>query len=151
MYQRPLEHLETIISLDPHLAIVHVEVQGNLKDLLKQLQAVNIKAGVALLQPTMPESVTELIQLADHVLIFSGDLGKYGGQFDESLLSKVKQVRSINPKIEIGWDGGANESNIKQIAKAGVDIVNSGGYIQNAPKPQTAYDRLTKIANGETR
>ena len=144
MIKNPTEHLETVISLQPNLVIFHAEAEGDLPGLMRQLRAVNIKTGVALLQSTEPNDVQQLIADADHVLIFSGDLGHFGGTADLTLLKKVGQIRSINANVEIGWDGGVGADNIAQLALGGVEVFNAGGAIQRAPDPQEAYATLVK-------
>src|SRR5687767_1548425 len=80
MVRNPAEHIETLISLNPNLVIVQAEAQGDLLGMIRQMRAVRIKTGVALLQQTTPEQAKELITDCDHVLIFSGDLGHFGGK-----------------------------------------------------------------------
>ena len=81
-------------------------------------------------------------------MIFSGELGTFGGHADMDLTSKIDQIRSINPKIEIGWDGGVNEHNAGQLAQAGVDVLNVGGFLQRAEHPDSAYARLESLVQG---
>ncbi len=145
MYQRPADQESTVISLAPHLAIIHAEAEGDLLALMKAWQAVGVKAGVALLPQTQP-AAAPLIAQADHVLIFGGTLGRFGGQFDPSLLTKVPAIRQIKSNVEIGWDGGVNDKNLEQILNAGVDVVNVGGFIQKASDPRAAYQRLVSLA-----
>jgi ribulose-phosphate 3-epimerase len=148
MFKRPLEHLETLVSLGPNMVIIHAEAQGDIKGLMEHLQKLGIKAGICLLKDTQPEQARELISIADHVLIFSGNLGHFGGEADLILLNKIPQIKEINPKAEIGWDGGANDSNAKQLADGGIDVINVGGYIQKSETPQDAYATLvSKISN----
>ncbi len=52
---------------------------------------------------------------------------------------KVQKIRDHHPEAEIGWDGGINDHNAKQLVEAGVDVLNVGGYIQQATKPADAY------------
>jgi ribulose-phosphate 3-epimerase len=144
MLQRPADHLETMISLKPHMVIVHAEAEGDLLGMMRQLRAVNIKTGVALLQKTDPETAHDLIADADHVLIFSGDLGHFGGTADLTLLKKVGQIRGISANVEVGWDGGVGADNVAQLALGGVEVLNVGGAIQKAPDPQEAYATLVK-------
>ena len=80
MYRRPVEQLEVLASLAPQRVILHAESEGDLLGSIQYLQKVGIKTGLALLRGTVPDSVRELILAVDHVLIFSGDLGKYGGK-----------------------------------------------------------------------
>jgi len=144
MIKQPHEHLETVISMQPHLVIVHAEAEGDLLGFMRQLRAVNIKCGVALLQSTPVQTAAELIADADHVLIFSGDLGHFGGTADLTLLKKVGDIRAITANVEIGWDGGVGLDNIAQLSLGGVEVFNAGGAIQRAPDPQEAYATLVK-------
>lgn len=144
MLKKPAEHLETVISLKPNMVILHAEAEGDLLGMMRQLRAVNIKTGVALLQPTDPNTAHDLIADADHVLIFSGDLGHFGGVADMTLLGKIGKVRAINANVEIGWDGGVGPDNIAQLALGGVEVFDVGGHIQQAPDPKEAYATLVK-------
>jgi ribulose-phosphate 3-epimerase len=142
MYAKPLEHTETLVSLKPSLVIIHAEAEGNLVGFLEHLKKFDIKVGVALLAGTNPRDVASLIKLSDHVLIFSGDLGHFGGKVNESLLEKVAAVRDINPKVELGWDGGANPDNVEHLSRGGIDVINVGGAIQRNDNPEEAYATL---------
>lgn len=142
MFQRPLEHLETLISHHPHMVIIHAEAEGDLVGMMRHLQKLDIKAGVALLKDTSPDEVAELVKIADHVLLFSGDLGYFGGTANMSVLDKVPEVKGINPQAEIGWDGGANGDNVAALVAGGVNVINVGGAIQKASNPQRAYDTI---------
>jgi ribulose-phosphate 3-epimerase len=142
MFQHPLEHLETLISLHPNMVIIHAEAEGDLVGMLKHLQRLDIKAGVALLKGTDPEVARQLITIADHVLLFSGDLGRFGGVADLSVLSKVAKIKAMKPTAEIGWDGGANEGNVVRLKEGGVDVINVGSAIAKADDPATAYATL---------
>lgn len=144
MIKNPADHIETIISLQPHMVIFHAEAEGDLLGMMRQLRAVNIKTGVALLQSTDPESARNLIADADHVLIFSGDLGHFGGVADMTLLKKVGEIRGISANVEVGWDGGVTTENIAQLSLGGIEVFNAGGAIQQAPDPQEAYATLEK-------
>ncbi len=142
MFKKPLEYIETLVSLQPHLVIIHSEAEGDILAMLKHLQKYGIKSGVCLLQSTTVESVAELVKIADHTLLFSGDLGYFGGSADLKLLDKVSRIRDLHPSIEIGWDGGANEQNVASLSRGGIDVINVGGAIQRADDPEAAYGTL---------
>ena len=147
MFTNPTTELETVISLKPNLVIIHAEAQGDLLGMMRQLRAVNIKTGVALLQPTQPEAAADLIAEADHVLLFSGDLGHFGGTADLRLLSKVRGIRAANATAEIGWDGGVNAENAGQLVMGGVEVLVAGGAIHKAADPKAAYAALANVAD----
>lgn len=147
MYQKPADYLDAVIALRPHLIILHAEADGNLASLLKQVQKAGIAAGVALLQATAPDDVAELIAMSDHVLIFSGSLGSFGGRVDLSLLKKVDSIRRLNAEVEIGWDGGANNETVLALSQGGIDVLNVGGAIQKASQPANAFRVLERLVN----
>ncbi|MCE7936578.1 hypothetical protein DYH10_02210 [Candidatus Saccharibacteria bacterium CPR2] len=147
MYENPESIVDKAIAKHPHMVIVHAEAHGNLLNILKRLHKSTIKAGIALLPESDVKMYKELIENSDHVMIFGGFLGSYGGKADLSNLKKVEQIRKIHPDIEIGWDGGANDENAAEIFKNGVDVINVGGYIQKSPDPKSAYAILRRIAN----
>lgn len=142
MYRRPIEIIDTLIALGPQLVILHAEAEGDFITLAKQLHYHGIEAGVAILPKTPVELIRPAVEVVDHVLIFSGDLGHYGGQTDLGLLEKVKALRTMSKRVEIGWDGGVTNQNIKALADGGIEVVVSGGFIQKASDPKQAYDTL---------
>ncbi len=145
MLQKPLEHLETFLRLKPNLIIVHAEAEGDFEEFAQRVGQHGIKTGVALLPQTEVKAVEPALKFVDHVLIFSGDLGHFGGHADMSLLGKASELKELKPTIEIGWDGGINDQNAKQLLQSGVDVLNVGGYIQNADDPEKAYATLEVI------
>ncbi len=148
MYKRPFDHLEALVSLGPQLIIVHAEADGDFPGFVKFVHQHGIEAGIALLQDTPVDTIMPALELIDHVLVFSGNLGYQGGsKADLKLLDKVKAIKAAKPTIEIGWDGGINESNIKKIAQAGVEVANVGGYFQKAKDVAKAYVTLLNAVN----
>ncbi|HVX24537.1 MAG TPA: hypothetical protein VG992_04325 [Candidatus Saccharimonadales bacterium] len=143
MYQRPMDYLERLIELKPHLVIIHNEADVHHMHFAAQLHAHGIEAGLALLQNTPVEHALQVMHSFDHVLIFSGNLGRQGGsKADLALLGKVRAVREHHPEAEIGWDGGVNADNINALVEAGVDVLNVGGFIQSAADPAIQYQLL---------
>ncbi len=142
MYRYPSDHLETLISLSPHLIILHAEAEGDITGYIEHIKKFGLKAGVALLADTQVEMAYGMITASDHVLLFSGNLGEFGGHADLSLLDKVSQIRAIRPDIEIGWDGGVNIENVRALADGGIDVINVGGAIQRAPDAHKSYKEL---------
>ncbi|MBC7943319.1 hypothetical protein H7X68_02375 [Candidatus Saccharibacteria bacterium] len=147
MVARPAEHVQALIALKPSLITFHVEAGVDLLPIMDQIKKAGIKAGIALLKPTVPSTVSAMIQAADHVLIFSGNLGHYGGSASLMQLEKVRLIKAINPNVEIGWDGGVNLDNAYTLTQGGVNVLNSGGAIAEAEDPASAYATLVKEIN----
>lgn len=143
MYQDPTDYIPALMALGPQLIIVQAEAKGDFLHLGKHLHEHGIEAGVALLPETKPEIIRPGLEYIDHVLIFSGNLGRQGGSHaDLSLLEKVLIIKSLKSSIEIGWDGGVDDSNIKQLVDGGIEVVNAGGFIQHAAEPSKAFGEL---------
>lgn len=140
MVSRPSEYLDLVIKMKPNMVIFHAEVQEDLVPIFEKLKKETlIKPAVALLRSTVPETATQAINAAEHVLIFSGNLGEMGGKASMMQLEKIRLVKKINPNVEIGWDGGANEKNAFALTQGGVDVVNVGSAISRAENPEAVY------------
>lgn len=142
MYAHPTKHMRAIVRLQPHLVIVHAEADGQFVNFAQIVRKLGIKVGVALLPKTPAETIKDALSHIDHVMVFSGDLGKYGGQANLDLLVKAQALKHLKPSLEIGWDGGINQHNIHLLAAGGIDVLNVGGAIQKASNPQDAYATL---------
>jgi len=147
MVNKPLDYVDRLIALKPHLITFHTETGIDLIPILDKIKKAGIKAGIALLKPTVPSTVLNAINASDHILIFSGDLGHYGGTASLMQLEKVRLVKAINPNVEIGWDGGVAIDNAFTLTQGGVNVLNTGGALNNAADPAAVYIELTKEIN----
>jgi ribulose-phosphate 3-epimerase len=144
MYQKPFAHTKLYLSLAPQMVIVHAEAEGDFVAFATLMQQHGIEVGVALKQETLVDAIVPALDFIDHVLVFSGDLGRFGGQASLGLLSKVAEIKRLQPRIEVGWDGGINNQNARALADGGVDVLNVGGFIQHAADPAAAYQTLAE-------
>ena len=142
MYKSPQNYLQLLLELNPSMVIVHAESDCDIPLFASQLRDANIKTGLAILQNTDVDSIRYILPHVQQLLIFSGDLGHFGGHADLSLSNKIAQAKKTNRHIEIGWDGGANLSNVEELANAGVNVINVGSALQNASDPVQAYAKM---------
>ena len=148
MYKNPEAAIRTILEHQPNLIIVHAESEGSIKSIAELCSQHQVRLGLALLQDTPAERILPGLELVEHVLIFSGNLGYQGGSHaDFSLLEKVRVLKQHKPQLEIGWDGGVNDQNVAELVNGGVDVLNVGGYIQKADDPARAFHGLQRIAD----
>lgn len=145
MYKEPTKHLETILSLNPRLVIVQSEANGDLVRFGRALHEAGILFGIALLPEATLETLQPLHEVIDHVLLFSGHLGHFGGQADLKLLDKVTEIKKVIADVTIGWDGGINDTNAAALVAGGIELLNVGGFIQRSEKPQQAYQTLLAL------
>lgn len=145
MFQKPFEHIKLYRSLSPQMVIVHAEADGNFVKFADELRHHGIEVGVALKPETTVDVIRPALDWIDHVLVFSGNLGHFGGEANTHLLTKVLHLKQLKPQLEIGWDGGINDKNVRILAAGGVDVLNVGGFIQHAAEPAAAYHRLKDL------
>jgi ribulose-phosphate 3-epimerase len=149
MYKRPMEHLPALIALGPQLVIMHAEAEGDFEAASATLRAHGIEAGVALMPETPVDYIAPGLNWIDHVLIYSGSLGTFGGNADLSLLAKARQLKNLKPTLELGWDGGVNDRNAAELMRGGIDVLNTGGFIHKSHDPQAAYATLERVIAGK--
>lgn len=145
MYANPMDYLDAIIRMRPNLVIFHVEAMFHHMHMAAELHKAGIKSGLAILPETPVANIEQILHSFDHLLIFGGHLGQFGGQADLTQLVKAKEAKAHHEDLEIGWDGGVNDQNAREIADGGVDILNVGGYIQKAEDPSASFAQLEQI------
>jgi len=145
MFRRPMDYLQGILHLKPHMVIIHSEADVHHMHMAAELHKEGILAGLCVLPETPIGNVEQVLSSFDHLLIFGGDLGHFGGQADLDQLAKAWEAKKHHADIEIGWDGGINDQNVQQLAQAGVDVLNVGGFIQKAKEPQSVYNLLVSL------
>jgi ribulose-phosphate 3-epimerase len=150
MFEQPAEVIDQLIAMRPNMVILHAEAKGSFVEMARKLHSASIKVGIALLPNTGPEGIKPAIEQIDHVLIFSGELGSFGGSADLGLLEKISHIRAMKSDVEIGWDGGVNDTNALQMVEGGVDVLNVGGYIHTAADPARAYRLLVEKVTGKS-
>ncbi len=144
MYKQPFKHAKLLLNLRPQLIIVHAEAEGDFIAFAEEAHKAGVEVGVALKPESTPELIRPALDWIDYVLIFSGDLGRFGGQANTHLLGKALHLKQLKPGLEIGWDGGINNQNAALLAAGGVDVLNVGGFIHHALDPEGAYHALQK-------
>lgn len=147
MYQEPHKYLGDMLTLRPTVIIVHAECASDLKALADAVHGTGVQFGVALLADTPVEKIRPHLGDIDHVLLFAGTLGSHGGVARMDTLVKAKELKTLKPSLEIGWDGGVNASNAADLVAGGVDVLNAGGAIQHADDPKAAFDAIQSAAD----
>lgn len=150
MFKEPFQHIPAFKALGPQLVIVHAEADGDFMAFAHEMHRHGIEAGVSILRETPVEAIAGALEVIDHVLIFAGTLGHNTGPEGVNLdvLAKAAQLRKLKPGLEIGWDGGANDTNARQLMEGGIDVINCGGYL-HGDDPLAAWHKIQKVVGNE--
>jgi len=86
---------------------------------------------------------TSLLPSLDVVLLMAHEVGVQGGvALDEAIYERIRDLREIDPHIDIEIDGGVNDQNAKKLVEAGATILAVGSDIFAADDPVQAIEEL---------
>lgn len=107
------------------------------------------RAGIALRPKTPLSAVEKFLDQIDFLLIMSVEPGFAGQSFIPETLEKIRQAKELiqkkNLRVEIEVDGGVNAHNIKEIARAGADILVAASAIFGQSDPRAALEQLRHV------
>ncbi len=133
-------------DLKPEYISFHIEEEKHPHRLIQKIKSYGIKSAIVLNPHTHPKEIEFLLNDLDMVLLMSVNPGFGGQKFIPIVIEKVKilkemiEAKSLNTLIEV--DGGVNDKNVKELKKAGVDIVVAGSYIFNSSSYKEAIEKL---------
>jgi len=132
MIENPELHVEAFAKAGVQYITVHAEATKHLDRLLNRIKELGCKAGVSINPATPLESITEVLDLADLVLIMSVNPGFGGQSLIPYCLDKVSRLRAMKPNLQIEIDGGINLKTMPQAKAAGVNVFVIGSAIFGA-------------------
>jgi ribulose-phosphate 3-epimerase len=146
MVRHPEDCLEDFKKAGAEKIVFHYEATPEPEKIIDKVRKLGIKVGLAINPETPIAAIAPLVSKVDSVLFLSVHPGFYGARFIPEVLEKTVEFRRLYPETETGIDGGIKESNIRQIARTGVDVIFIGSAIFLQPDPAEAYRRLSRLA-----
>jgi ribulose-phosphate 3-epimerase len=148
MIEEPQRYLAEFVAAGADMISVHVETERHLHRTVTAIQGHGVKAGVVLNPATPLSSLTEILPVADFVLLMSVDPGFGGQTLIRSVLDKAKELREwiererLHARIEI--DGGVNEDNLDDVARSGVDMIVAGSAVFGSGDVRGTTQRMVR-------
>ena len=149
MIVEPEKYVEDFKKAGANMLTVHEECCVHLHRNIQQIKSLGMQAGVALNPHTPVESLKEVLDDLDMVLIMSVNPGFGGQKFIPNTLNKIRTLRrmiderGLATKIEI--DGGVTLENAPDIVKAGADVLVAGNTVFKSKDPKDTIAQLKKI------
>jgi ribulose-phosphate 3-epimerase len=129
---------------------VHQEACVHLDRTLRMIQSEGARAGVVLNPATPINTLDEVLELADYVLIMSVNPGFEAQRFIPNALKKVRALdlrrKELGLQLPIEIDGGINLENLSDVIRAGCDWVVAGSSIFHSEDPASTVNRMQQIA-----
>ncbi len=149
MVQHPEDYVEGFRKAGAQKVVFHYEATPSPREVISLVRGLGLGVGLAVNPETPVSDILSSTGEVDSVLFLSVDPGFYGSKFIPEVLDKIDEFRSAQPGVETGIDGGIKESNIVQIARAGVDVIYVGSAIFMQPEPAESFRRLkAMVAEG---
>jgi len=149
MIVEPDKWISQIRDLGADIMNVHQEVCPHLHSVVQRIHNAGMKAGVTINPATPVNTLVDIINDVDLVLIMSVNPGFGGQPFISHAVHKVAQLRKLidesGSKALIEVDGGVNEKTGKLLADAGADILVAGSYIFGTPNPEERINLLKSL------
>jgi ribulose-phosphate 3-epimerase len=147
MVENPLEYIEKLQNLNVEYITFHVEISQDIERLIKECKNHGYKVGLAIKPNTNINELKPYLKNIDLILVMSVEPGFGGQKFIENTIVRIENIRKMLIKnkcenILIEVDGGINNTNIKSLINAKVDIAVSGSYIVNSSNYQNQIDTL---------
>jgi ribulose-phosphate 3-epimerase len=150
MIENPDQYIPAFADAGADWISVHQEASRHLDRTLNLIKAHNCHAGVVINPATPVGVLSEVLDIADYVLVMSVNPG-FGAQpfIPNSLhkLSKLRELRelkNLNYRIEV--DGGVSLETVGQIVRAGAEILVAGNAVFSQGDPMVNAQRLLKAA-----
>ena len=133
---------------------VHQEACVHLDRTLQLIKSHDCLAGVVINPATPVDTLSEVLDIVDYVLVMSVNPGFGAQAFIPNSVRKIRQLeeiraqRRLNYRIEV--DGGIAVDTISDVVRAGAEILVAGNAVFGHGDPRSNAQRLLKAASEAT-
>jgi len=149
MIVEPEKYIQSFRDAGADIISVHAEATVHLHRLIGQIKETGAKAGVALNPHTSTQSLDNVLEDLDQVVLMSVNPGFGGQKFIYQTLKKIEALddirakRNLNFNIEI--DGGVGLQNAEKILQAGANVLVAGSSVFKSENPIDTIKKLKLI------
>ena len=120
-------YIDAYADAGADLLTAHVEAGPHICRTLQAIRAAGMKAGVALNPGTAPDAISQILDLADLVLVMTVNPG-FGGQRFIDMTPKIAAIRALigDRPIHIQVDGGISPETAPFAVRAGANVLVAG-------------------------
>ena len=150
MIENPDQFIPAFADAGADWISVHQEACRHLDRTLNLIKSHNCHAGVVINPATPVESLSEVLDIVDYVLVMSVNPGFGAQPFIANSLHKLRKLRELreqkklNCRIEV--DGGVAMDTVARIVRAGAEILVAGNAVFGQGDPTTNAQNLLKVA-----
>ncbi|MBM7581903.1 ribulose-phosphate 3-epimerase [Caldicoprobacter guelmensis] len=136
MMDNPMTFVDAYVEAGADSITVHAEVLPHLHRAIHYIKSLGVKAAVAL-NPSTPLSMLEyILGDVDMVLVMTVNPGFGGQEFIPAMMGKLRQLvemrSAYGANFSIQVDGGIGLYNIRDVVKAGAEVIVAGSAVFGA-------------------
>ena len=150
MIENPDEFIPVFAEAGADWISVHQEACVHLNRTLHHIKDHDCLAGVVINPSTPVDTLSEVLDIVDYVLVMSVNPGFGAQRFISSTLHKMRQLaeirqrRSLTYRIEV--DGGVALDTVSDVVRAGAEILVAGNAVFGNGDPKKNAESLLKAA-----
>jgi ribulose-phosphate 3-epimerase len=150
MIENPDQFIPEFAEAGADWMSVHQEACRHLNRTLHLIKSHNCAAGVVINPATPVDTLTEVLDLVDYVLVMSVNPGFGAQEFIPGAIHKIRKLadirmnRGLNYRIEV--DGGIAHDTVADVVRAGAEILVAGNAVFGEGDPKINAQRLLKAA-----
>jgi ribulose-phosphate 3-epimerase len=141
MIENPDQFIAEFVEAGADWISVHQEACRHLNRTLNLIRSHDALAGVVINPATPVETLTEVLEIIDYVLVMSVNPGFGGQKFIPETVHKIQRLadlrsqRGLNYRIEV--DGGIALETVAEVVRAGAEILVAGNAVFGQGDPKT--------------
>ena len=152
MIVEPEKHIDAFAKAGADMITVHYEAVPTLRDTLRAIHDLGVKAGVAIKPETSPLVLADVLSMLDIILVMTVDPGFGGQPFMKETLPKIQRARqmvdAVDRDIAVSVDGGIDAETAPWALEVGANVFVAGSSIFKAEGGPAQGLRTLKAAIG---
>jgi ribulose-phosphate 3-epimerase len=154
MIENPDQYIPDFTDAGADWISVHQEACRHLNRTLHLIRDHGARAGVVINPATPVETLSEVLDIVDYVLVMSVNPGFGGQKFIPGSVHKIRKLselraqRGLSYRIEV--DGGVALDTVTEVVRAGAGILVAGNAVFGKGDPKENAQKLLKAATEAT-
>jgi ribulose-phosphate 3-epimerase len=154
MIENPDEYIPAFVDAGADWISVHQEACRHLNRTLELIRSHNVLAGVVINPATPVQTLGEVLDIVDYVLVMSVNPGFGGQKFIRGSLEKIRKLATMRAAKGVGFrieiDGGIAQDTIGEAVRCGAEVLVAGNAVFGKGDPATNVRELLKLAHSAT-
>ncbi len=154
MIENPDQYIEAFAAAGANWISVHQEACRHLDRTLHLIKSHGCKAGVVINPATPVHALSEVLDVADYVLVMSVNPGFGGQKFIPNSLHKMRQLSELRSQRGLGFrievDGGVSLETVGDVVRSGGEVLVAGNAVFGKGDVKSNAEKLLKTAHDAT-